>query len=259
MRLKDRVALITGGGAGIGRATALLFAREGARVVIDARSSKNGEETVGMIKEVGGEASLVVGDVSRNGDAERMVRTTIGNYGRLNILVNNAGTGKGDKVTEVPEEDWDKAIDVNLKGVFLVSRYAIREMIKQGGGCIINISSIRGLLGNPSGASYCSSKGGVVLLTKQMAVDYAGDNIRVNCICPGFVDTKMFRSYTDSKENPKEALRVFEEMAPLGRIARAEEVAYAILFLASDDSSFITGVALPVDGGYTANAIRRIQ
>jgi len=259
MRLKNKVALITGGGAGIGRVTALLFGREGAKVVVDARRSANGEETVRMIKETGGEACLVVADVSRASDAQRMVQAVIEEYGRLDVLVNNAGTGKGDRVTEVSEEDWDKAIDINLKGVFLVCRFAIREMMKQGGGTIINLSSIRGLLGNPCGASYCASKGGVVLLTKQMAVDYAKDNIRVNCICPGFIGTKMFYRYVNSKEDPKAALRVFEEMAPLGRVARPEEVAYAILFLASGDSSFVTGVALPVDGGYTATAIRRIQ
>lgn len=259
MRLKNKVTLITGAGAGIGRATALLFAREGSKVVVDARRSQNGEETVRMIEKVGGEAFLVVADVSRTADAERMIQSVVDQYGRIDILVNNAGTGKGDRVTEVLEEDWDRAVDINLKGVFLVSRFAIRQMIKQGGGCIVNLSSIRGLLGNPCAASYCSSKGGVVLLTKQMAVDYAKDNIRVNCVCPGFIGTEMFYSLANSKEDPKEALRVFEEMAPLSRVARPEEVATAILFLASDDASFINGVALPVDGGYTANAIRRIQ
>ncbi|MCK5736386.1 MAG: SDR family oxidoreductase, partial [Spirochaetaceae bacterium] len=177
------------------------------------------------------------------------------------ILVNNSGIGSEstpDRVTDISMTDWDRVIDVNLRGVMLTSKFVLPGMIERGKGSIINISSIRGLLGNPNLASYCASKGGVVLLSREMALDYARYGVRVNCICPGFVNTEMFRVYLSKQDNPEEALRVFREMSPLNRVGEPEEIAKTVLFFANEASSFITGAVLPVDGGYTASGARSI-
>jgi NAD(P)-dependent dehydrogenase (short-subunit alcohol dehydrogenase family) len=262
-RLQGKVALVTGAGSGIGRAISLLFAREGAMIGVNVNQNiAGGEKTSAAIRRDGEEAMLLQADISQSDTVKDMVRMLIQNFGGLDILVNNSGIGTTrtpDRVTEIGEDEWDRVIDVNLKGAFLTSKYAIPLMKKRGGGTIVNIASIRGLLGNPVLASYCASKGGMVLLTKQMALDYADDNIRVNCVCPGFTDTEMFQSYLQKQDDPQEARKSFSNMAPLKRIGLPEEIAGAALFFASDDSSFITGVALPVDGGYTANGVREIQ
>ncbi len=262
-RLQGKVALVTGAGSGIGRAISLLFAREGAIVGVNVNQNlSGGKETCTAISRNGEEALLLQADISQSDAVKDMVNRLTQNFGGLDILVNNSGIGTTrtpDRVTEIGEDEWDMVIDVNLKGAFLTSRYAIPNMKKRGGGAIVNIASIRGLLGNPVLASYCSSKGGMVLLTKQMALDYADENIRVNCVCPGFTDTEMFKNYLQKQDDPQKARESFSNMASLKRVGLPEEIANAALFFASNDSSFITGVALPVDGGYTANGIREIQ
>ena len=249
MRLKDKVAIITGAGSGIGRASAVLFAKEGAKVVVADVVRRGGLKTVRMIRNSGGEATFVETDVSRASDVERMVKTTVEKYGKLDILFNNAGINLEKTVTDTTEEELDKVIDINLKGVFLCSKYAIPEMLRNGGGVIINTASIRGLVGQFHLAAYCASKGGVVLLTKAMALDYGPYNIRVNCICPGGIQTPMHEAFLATVADPEREMREMLKKIPLGRIGQPEDVAHAALFLASDESFYITGVALPVDGG----------
>ncbi len=255
MRLKDKVALITGAGSGIGRAVALLFAQEGAAVAVSDISLANARETTNLVGESGGRALALSGDVSDGEDAARMVSAAVSEFGRLDILLNSAGVSARNALPEgaSPEEVWDKVMDVNLKGTYLVSWYAVPEMEKSGGGSIINLASTMGLVGYPVGLGggfnpYPPSKGGVVQFTRTLAIDSARKNIRVNCLCPGYVTTNLTRGLT---ENP-ETMTLLEELHPMGRLGRPEEVAYAALYLASDDASYVTGVALTVDGGYTA-------
>ena len=252
MKLKGKVAIITGAGSGIGRATAVLFAREGAKVVVADLVMAAGEETVTEIKVNGGEAIFVQVDVSKSTEMEQMVRMAVETYGRLDILYNNAGLTLPAMVTETTEEMWTRSLDVNLKGVMLGCKHAIPEMLKNGGGSIINTASMLGLVASPRQAPYCAAKGGVVLLTKQVAIDYARDNIRVNCICPSEVDTPMHRQFIAASPDPAATKKRLMERIPLNRVAQPEEIAMAALFLASADSSYITGIALPVDGGLTA-------
>jgi len=255
LKLKDKVAIITGGGSGIGRVTASLFAKEGANVVLVDIDSKKGQETVRMIKNAGGEATFIEADVTKAADAERMVKEAVANYGKLDILHNNAGfwlIGSLDRVTHISEGDWDRIIDVNLKSVFLCSKYAVPEMIRNGGGIIINTASEAGLVGYPDSAAYCAAKGGVVLLTRQMALDYAPVNIRVNCICPANVLTPLMERYLATLDHPEQTRQAIEQVMPLGRFCTPEEVAYGALYLASDESSFTTGTALVIDGGVTS-------
>lgn len=252
MKLADKVAIITGAGSGIGRATAILFAQEGAKVVVADIVEGVGEETVAQIKEAGGEAIFVRADVSKASDVENMIQTAVDTYGQLNILYNNAGLTIPAMVTEATEEVWQRTLDVNLKGVMLGCKYAIPEMQKQGGGSIVNTASMLGLVASPRQAPYCAAKGGVVLLTMQVAIDYAAHNIRVNCICPSEVNTPMHRKFVEESPDPEATRKRLMERIPLNRVAEPEEIAKAALFLASDDSSYITGVALPVDGGLTA-------
>lgn len=252
MKLKGKVTIITGAGSGIGRATALLFAREGAKVVVADIVAEAGQETVAQIEADGGEAAFVRVDVSKAVEVEQMVRTAVDTYGGLDVLYNNAGLTIPATVTETSEAVWDKSIDVNLKGVMLGCKYAIPEMLKRGGGVIINTASMLGLVASPRQAPYCAAKGGVVLLTRQVAIDYAKDNIRVNCICPSEVNTPMQRKFIEESPDPEATRQRLLERIPLNRVAEPEEIAATALFLASDDSSYITGVALPVDGGLTA-------
>lgn len=255
MRLKDKVALVTGGGSCIGGATAVLFAVQGAKVVVSDLNEANALETVAEIKAKEGDATALTGDVSRNTDAEAMVKGAVEIYGTLDVVVNCAGVIAGKALPEgaSPEEVWDRVMDVNLKGTYLVTWHAVRTMEESGGGSIINIASINGLVGYPIGLgggfdAYVPSKGGVVQFTKNLAIDYGKKNIRVNCICPGHIDTNLIREFLDNPER-REWL---EQRYPMGRIGRPEEIAYAALFLASDESSFVTGAPLIVDGGYTA-------
>jgi len=247
MKLKDKVAIVTGGGSGIGREIALLFAGEGARLSVADYVAETGEDTVRRIREGGGEAIFIKADVSQAIDAERVVRQTVEKYGKLDILCNNAGIlGRVASVGEAAEENWDRVITVNLKSVFLCSKYAVGEMMKGGGGVIINSSSTMGLVGLPGNTAYSASKGGVIQFTKTMALEYASSNIRVNCVCAGWIDTPM-NEILDEK-----ILRWTVRETPMGRLGKPEEVAQAALYLASDESSFVTGTALVVDGGWLA-------
>ncbi len=262
MRLRDKVALVTGGASGIGRATALVFAREGATVVVCDLNEDGLEEVVSEIQSAGGDSTAVAGDVSDASDARRMVETTVERYGRVDVVFNSAGiiSDQGvprDRSFDDPYDRvvavYDRVLDVNLRGTYMVCWLAIQQMRQSGGGSIINISSINGLVGAPIGLGsgfdpYVPSKGGVVQLTKNLAIQYGRENIRVNCICPGHVNTNLIRSIT---ENPQIRERL-EERYPLGRFADPVEIANAALFLASDESSFVTGAPLIVDGGYTA-------
>ena len=262
-RLGGKVALITGAGSGIGRAIAVTFAREGARVGVNYCSNRAGaEETLAQVREAGGDGMALRADIAEAAQVREMVSALHGRFGRIDVLVNNSGIGtqdSPDRVHEILESDWDRVLAVNLKGAMLASQAVLPIMMDQDrGGAIIVISSIRGLLGNPSLASYCASKGGEVLLARQMAVEYAPRGVRVNCICPGFVLTEMLQGYIDRQADPEAARRAFAAMAPMNRVGKPEEIALAALFLASDAASFVTGVALPVDGGYTAFGARDI-
>jgi NAD(P)-dependent dehydrogenase (short-subunit alcohol dehydrogenase family) len=262
MRLEDKAALVTGGASGIGRASALVFAREGASVVVSDVNLAGSEETVQEIKAGGGNAIAIAGDVSDTSDAKRMVESTVEAYGSIDVVLNSAGVISdtailGDAVPEDRFERtaalYDRVLEVNLRGTYLICWLAIQQMRENGGGSIINISSINGVVGAPIGLGsgfdpYVPSKGGVVQLTKNLAIQYGRDSIRVNCICPGHVRTNLIRSITD---NPQITERL-EERYPLGRFAEPEEIANAALFLASDESSFVTGAPMLVDGGYTA-------
>ncbi len=255
MRLEGKVALITGGGSGIGRATAELFAREGASVVVSDLHGPAAEETARAVGGSGGEAIVVTGDVSVSADAERMVSTATEAHGRLDVLVNSAGVSARNALPEgaSPEQVWDKVMDVNLKGTYLVSWFAVPAMERSGGGSIINLSSIMGLVGYPKGMGggfnpYVPSKGGVLQFTRNLAIDSADKNIRVNCICPGYVETNLTSALTGDEE----LRRVLESRHPMGRLGKPEEIAFAALYLASDESAFVTGAPLVVDGGYTA-------
>jgi len=253
MKLEGRVALITGGNSGIGRATALLFAQEGARVVIAARDEGRGQETVKAITANGGQAVFIPCDVRRAPDCQKAVQKTVEAFGHLHILFNNAGLiYRARTVLETSEEEWDWTMDTNVRGAFLMSKYAIPEMIKAGGGVIINNASYFGLVGGRGVAAYCASKGALVLLTKAMALDHAHQNIRVNCLCPGSVDTPMLRREMEEMGGEAVVRSAFEAKHPLSRICTPEEVARAALYLASDDAAFVTGTAMVIDGGLTA-------
>ena len=253
MRLINKVALITGGNSGIGRATALLFAREGAKIALTGRDEERGKQVAEEIRKASGTAIFIRSDVRIAKDCKRAVDETLRQFGRLDILFNNAGVFYPHTVVDCPEEEWDMTIDVNLKGTYLMSKLVLPPMIAQGGGVIINNGSGWGIVGGNEAASYCASKGGVVLLTKAMAIDHGRQGIRVNCLCPGDVDTPMLAA--DSKLRGMEWKDYLAEATnrPLGRIGTPDEIARAALFLASDDSSFMTGAVLVVDGGGTAD------
>lgn len=252
MRLKDKIALITGGGTGIGRATAVLFAKHGARVAVTGRRRQPLEETISEIKSGGGRAVLIAGDVSTAKDAEEMVSETAKNFGGIDILVNNAGVNyKSGGTVETDEDGWDAVMDINVKGIYQVSRFAAPELEKKGGS-IINIASIFGLIGYPKAIAYCASKGAVVNLTRSMALDLAEKNVRVNCVCPGVVDTPMAREWIEKHGDYNTVVKKILEDYPIARMGQPEDIAHACLYLASDEASWVTGVVLPVDGGFMA-------
>ncbi len=253
MRLANKVALITGGTSGIGEASALLFAKEGAKVAIVGRNEKRGHGVTEQILKAGGQAIFVRTDVRKSDQCRRAVDETVRAFGRLDILFNNAGVFYPHTALDCTEEEWDLQIDINLKGTFLMSKFALPGMIQQGSGIIINNSSGWGIAGGDAAVAYCASKGGVVLLTKAMAIDHGRQGIRVNCICPGDVDTPMLPEDARMRGLKWEDYLAGCSSRPLGRIGTAGEIAKAALFLASDDSSFMTGAALVVDGGGTAD------
>jgi NAD(P)-dependent dehydrogenase (short-subunit alcohol dehydrogenase family) len=253
MRLQPKVALITGATSGIGEATARLFSHEGAKVAITGLNDERGAAVLKDIKQHSRESIFIRSDVRRADDCKRAVDETVRAFGRIDILFNNAGVFYPETALECSEQQWDEQIDVNLKGVFLMSKFTLPPMIAQGHGVIINNASGWGLVGGDHAVAYCASKGGVVLLTKALAVDHGRQGIRVNCICPGDVDTAMLPSDAKMRGLPWEKYLEDCKNRPMGRIGKPEEIAKAVLFLASDDSSFMTGSALVVDGGGTAD------
>lgn len=252
-RLLGKVGVVTGGGSGIGRATAELFAQEGAKVAVVDSVSLSGEETVQLIEKGGGDALYLNADVSMDDQVRQMVESTISKFKKIDILFNNVGQNLYKPVLDVEEREWDHILAVNLKSVYLGSKYALPYMIKGGGGSIVNTASTFGLIGNPKMPAYCASKGAIVSLTRQMALDYASHNVRVNCVCPGPTLTPRIAKKINSVEDPDRYRRDLISTVPLGRFAEAIEIAYSVLFLASDESSFVTGSALVVDGGQTAH------
>ena len=250
MRLENKVALITGASVGIGRHTALLFAREGARVAVNSQSSR-GEAVVEEIAASGGEALFVRGRVEEEADARAMVARTVEEFGRLDILVNNAGIVVPDNMENAGVEDWENTMAVNVRGVFLMSKFALQQMLRQGGGAIVHNASVAAVKGLKDRTSYTASKGAVAALTRAMAVDYVGRNIRVNCVNPGTTLTPSLQDRINAFDDPVEAEKMFVSRQPMGRLGRPEEIAAGILFLASDEASFITGQVLNIDGGLT--------
>jgi NAD(P)-dependent dehydrogenase (short-subunit alcohol dehydrogenase family) len=251
-RLAGKVALVTGGASGIGRATAVLFAREGAAVAVVDRDERRGAETVQGINAEGGRAIFEAADVTRAADCHRAVERTVDELGGLHILFNNAGIIRRATVVDTSEEDWDRTMQVNVKSIYLMCREAIPVMARAGGGSIISTASDWGLVGGTQAAAYCASKGAVVLLTRAMAADHARQKIRINCVCPSNVDTPMLRDEARQLAQPEQSFLQESAEGVLGRLARPEEIAEAVLFLAGDASSFVTGSALAVDGGSTA-------
>ena len=249
MKLKNKVAIITGAASGIGRAIAELFAIEGAMIVVADLNETGGKETVEMVRERGGYALYIETDVSKAREVENMIKQAMEKYGRIDILVNNAGMeGRSALTADYPEDEWDRVLAVNLKSVFLCSKYVIPEMFKNCQGVIVNVASIAGMVAFPKAPAYGASKAGVIALTRAMAIEYAPNNIRVNCICPGMIRTPMLERSTKGSLDAEMKL-IREE--PMGRIGKPEEIAKAALYLASDDSSYVTGSALVVDGGWT--------
>ena len=247
--LAGKVALVTGGASGIGRATALLFARQGAAVSVVDMDEAGGQAIAHKIVDEGGQAIFVRCDVSQAADCQRAVQQTVDELGGLDILFNNAGIIRRASVLETSEEEWDRVMAVNVKSVFLLSKYAIPVMAQAGGGVIINMASGWGLVGGRRAVSYCASKGAVVNMTKAMALDHGGQNIRVNCLCPGDTDTPMLRDEARQLGESEEGFLVEAAERPLQRIGTPEDIAQAALYLASDASSFVTSAALVVDGG----------
>jgi len=253
MRLKNKVAIITGAGSGQGRAAALIFSREGARIAVSDWKPELGDETVTLVKKAGGEAIFIRSDVSDSADVQNLVRITVSTYGRIDILYNNAGVGFSSPlsmsdVINTPEADWDRVIAINLRSMYLTAKYGIPEMLKTGGGSIINTASIAALIGSEAAHAYTAAKGGMVALSRALAVEFGPKNIRVNCICPGAIDTPMIAPVIDPLKKSGEPFM----RSPIRRLGMPEDIANCALYLASDESSFVTGATLVVDGGYIA-------
>jgi NAD(P)-dependent dehydrogenase (short-subunit alcohol dehydrogenase family) len=248
-RFKGRSILVTGAGSGIGRAASVLFAREGGRVAVVDQDLATAKETVDLIAGEDGEAIAIAADVALAADVKAMVDATVSRFGRLDIAFNNAGIGSsGDLTMDEAEEVWDRTLQVNLKGVFLGMKYEIGAMLKTGGGAIVNTASVAGLVGEPGTATYAASKHGVVGLTRTAALDYIARNVRINAVCPGATRTGMSRRL----EGTDRLTRIMARH-PIGRRAEPEEIARVVLFLASDDASYVVGQAIAVDGGLTAH------
>jgi NAD(P)-dependent dehydrogenase (short-subunit alcohol dehydrogenase family) len=252
MRLHGKVSLITGAATGIGEVSALLFAEEGAKIVVADVKASEDLETVNKIKKFGGQAVFVEADVSRSEDVRRMIEETVKNFGKLDILFNNAGISIHKSIQETTEEDWDRVHDTNLKGVFLGCKYAVPQMLKQGEGTILNTASEVGLVGANNLVAYCASKGGVIQFTRALSLDLADKNIRVNSLCPGVTMTPLLKNSIVTAPDPDAKKHFLESTVPINRIAAPEEIAKGALFLASSESSFMTGAALVIDGGWTA-------
>ncbi len=249
--VQDKVALVTGAASGIGRATAQIFAREGARVAVADLNLDGCEETAAMIKKAGGDAFAIRCNVARSAEVQAMVEQVVRAYGRLDLGFNNAGVSPaGGRIGEIPEDDWDRVIAINLTGVWLCMKYELAQMTAQGGGVIVNTASIMGLVGERRTGAYCAAKHGVVGLTKTAALEYAKRNIRVNAVCPGSTLTPMMQKGFERDPRLEEA---YKQSHPLGRLGTPQDIGEAVVWMCSGEASFVTGVALPVDGGYTAH------
>ena len=249
MKFSQKIAIITGGGSGIGKATALTIAAEGARVVVADIHAENAGQTVAEIEKAGGTAVAVIADVTKIADAEKIAREAVTHFGAIHYLCNSAGLQTYGTVETTDEATWDLTLAVNLKSMFLVSKFCVPEIRKAGGGAIVNISSVQGLKCQPDVSAYAASKGGAIALTRSMALDYAQQNIRVNCICPGSIDTPLLR-FGAAKHGPEEEiLKEWGSHHPIGRIGTPEEIAKTVLFLFSEDAGFMLGQAVVVDGG----------
>ncbi|MCM3584332.1 glucose 1-dehydrogenase [Mesobacillus maritimus] len=246
MRLQGKVAIVTGGGGGIGRATACLFAEEGAKVVVSDINKDSANETVRLINDAGGDSICVPADMVSPDEVEQLISKTVDTYGGIDILFNNAGVGGEEvKLADMPIEEWDRVVDINLKGVFLGMKFVIPKMEERGGGSIINTSSLLGFKGKKYVGPYNASKGGVVLVTKNAALEYGNKNIRVNAVAPGVIDTDIIQGWKDDERK----WPIIASANALRRVGQPEEVAKAVLFLASDDASYVTGSTIHVDGG----------
>jgi len=251
-RLAGKVALISGGGTGIGRGIALAFAREGAGVAVAGRRLEKIQEVAREIQKEGGAGFAVECDVTQARDVGRAVKGSVERFGRLNVLVNCAGALHVSTVEGISEEEWDQLMAVNVKGTFLMSRAALPEFRKAGGGAIVNVGSVLGLIAMKDRAAYCASKGGVTMLTKAMAMDHAHEKVRVNCICPSIVETELLAGLFDESERGQALRKARIAGIPLGRMGRPADVAEMAVFLASEESSWVTGAAIPLDGGLSA-------
>jgi len=251
-RLAGKVAIITGGGTGIGRAIAMAMVREGARVAVAGRRKEKLQETVSFLKQVGSEALAVECDVTRAADTERLVKAAEDCFGKVNVLVNNAGALSVSTVETISEEEWDRVMATNVKGPFLMSRAVLPAMRRAGGGSIVNIGSVLGIAAIRDRAAYCASKGGVTMLTRAMALDHARDKIRVNCVCPSIVESEMTQNLFAETEAGRKAREDRLATIPLGRFGKPGDIAGIVVFLASEESSWMTGTVIPVDGGVTA-------
>ena len=252
MRVQGKRAVVTGAGRGIGRAVALMLAREGARVVVHSLSAENANSTAGAIEQATGQRAVpIFGPIDQPETASKLLSAVTDAFGTLDILVNNAGIDDFGPVDVVEIETWDRVIAVNLNGTFLACR-ALLPLLRSRGGAIVNVSSASALVGCPGMSAYTASKGAVVSLTRQMAIDYASVGIRVNSVCPGSIDTPMLRAGIDAADDPASALSERTALHPLGRIGSPEDVAYGVLYLASDEAGFVTGANLVIDGGMTS-------
>jgi len=247
-QMEGKVALVTGSGMGIGKVTALTFAWHGAKVVVGDILEEKGKETVDQIKKSGSDAIFVKCDVSKAADIEKMIETAVNTYGKLDCAFNNAGVIVLSPTIDLTEKDWDHMIDIDLKGVWLCMKYEIRQMLKQGGGAIVNSASVAGYIGTPGMCAYTAAKHGVIGLTKTAALEYVKCGIRVNAVCPGAITTPMLQALTVDPSVEGTLL----QMHPIGRFGKPEEIAEAVLWLCSDAASFCTGIAMPVDGGLLA-------
>lgn len=252
-KLAGKIAVITGAGSGIGRAIALLFAQEGATIVAADLNGDTAEETIALVRDVSGRDGLALTtDVSDPASVKQMVDQAIARFDRIDVLCNNAGIGSTKDVIDTEPDEWDQVFAVNVRGVYLGCKYTLPHMLAQGGGVIVNTASVAGLVGLPKRAAYCASKGAVVTLTKQIAVEYVEQGIRCNCVCPGTVDSPWVGRLLAEAPDPLAERRALEARQPMGRLGTPEEVAKAALYLASDDAEFITGTALVIDGGLMA-------
>lgn len=253
MRFQGKVAVVTGAATGIGAASAVAFAEDGAAVVLTDVNEAALRKRVEEIEASGGRCIAVVADVAQAADAERAAREAVAAFGGIDYLVASAGIQTYGTVVDTDEDTWDRTLAVNAKGVYLAAKYCVPEMVKRGGGAIVTVASVQGLFSQPNVAAYAASKGAVIAMTRTMAIDHAGDNIRANSLCPGSIDTPLLRFAADTyrPDNPESAIKEWGELHTLGRVGQPEEMAKTALFLCSDDASFITGASIVADGGLT--------